>query len=534
MADPLSLLRQYNVSNKPILEENDKIIFGEYAWPKDVKTNYVIYGTGKDGKEKEYYTLDTLLNFLKNVTLSHANYVRQTANAGVSVVRRVDRKDILLYLSGETQTSANIDKSAPPVVPITLKRSAADTRGKDGAKRPRMEATEVQKAKEQFQARLDASKEDAITTENISSLSEKLSVEKIAAIKAKRLAKKKNTIKIGDDDLAPISSAMQNMLDYEKEHTAVILSRERVWRNRTTILQANGKNFAKSIFPILQSISAREHGGGHQPAKKPLLPQTATPQNIAAVRQIPPQQPTTYSRYDQERFEKRKETEGFQIDTFGSYHGMTLKSVTEGSRPQRPSMTPINASPRAPPPGGRVAGGGGTSPGGPQKRVSRTPIIIIPAAATSLITMFNAKDILEDLKFVSSEDKRKAGVRREQAVIVQHRRPGGSLTQPYKVIDDPRHLRPEDWDRVAAVFVQGATWQFKGWPWGGNPVEIFARIRAFHMKWDEEALDGNVEKWSVTVIQLSKYKRHLDRANLLHFWEILDRSAQAGSVAIRR
>lgn len=225
------------------------------------------------------------------------------------------------------------------------------------------------------------------------------------------------------------------MLEFEKEHTAEILSRERSWRNRTTILQANGKNFAKSIFPILQSIATREHGGAHPPAKKPLLPQSATPQNIAAARQIPPQQPSTYSRYDQERFEKRKgshylrhlslqkasfdqilihaftqfadfiinlffaaETEGFQIDTFGSYHGMTLKSVTEGSRPQRPSITPASASPRAPPPGGRVSTGGGTSPGGPQKRVSRTPIIIIPAATTSLITMFNAKDILEDLK----------------------------------------------------------------------------------------------------------------------------------------
>lgn len=94
------------------------------------------------------------------------------------------------------------------------------------------------------------------------------------------------------------------MLDYEKEHTAVILSRERVWRNRTTILQANGKNFAKTIFPILHSIAAREHG--HHPVKKPLLAQ-ATPQSVPAVRQIPPQ-PTTYSRYDQERFEKRKGT----------------------------------------------------------------------------------------------------------------------------------------------------------------------------------------------------------------------------------
>ena len=29
---------------------------------------------------------------------------------------------------------------------------------------------------------------------------------------------------------------------------------------------------------------------------------------------------------------------------------------------------------------------------------SRTPIIVIPAAMTSLITMYNAKDILQDLK----------------------------------------------------------------------------------------------------------------------------------------
>ncbi len=30
-------------------------------------------------------------------------------------------------------------------------------------------------------------------------------------------------------------------------------------------------------------------------------------------------------------------------------------------------------------------------------------------------------------------------------------------------------------DRVVAVFVQGPAWQFKGWPWAGNPVEIFAK-----------------------------------------------------------
>lgn len=29
------------------------------------------------------------------------------------------------------------------------------------------------------------------------------------------------------------------------------------------------------------------------------------------------------------------ETEGFKIDTLGTYHGMTLKSVTEGTQPKK-------------------------------------------------------------------------------------------------------------------------------------------------------------------------------------------------------
>lgn len=61
-----------------------------------------------------------------------------------------------------------------------------------------------------------------------------------------------------------------------------------------------------------------------------------------------------------------------------------------------------------PPPGRPSAGLGGpvVSSGNPGsggvnqtgKRPSRTPIIIIPGAAKSLITMINAKDILQDLR----------------------------------------------------------------------------------------------------------------------------------------
>lgn len=44
MADPLSLLRQFNVNKKEIVEREGQIIFGEFSWPKTVKTNYLIYG----------------------------------------------------------------------------------------------------------------------------------------------------------------------------------------------------------------------------------------------------------------------------------------------------------------------------------------------------------------------------------------------------------------------------------------------------------------------------------------------------------
>lgn len=84
------------------------------------------------------------------------------------------------------------------------------------------------------------------------------------------------------------------------------------------------------------------------------------------------------------------ETEGFKIDTMGTYHGMNLKSVTEGSAKARPptqqAQTPLPVSAARP------------QSGSLSKRVSRTPIIIIPAGASSLISMYNVKDILQELK----------------------------------------------------------------------------------------------------------------------------------------
>ena len=52
---------------------------------------------------------------------------------------------------------------------------------------------------------------------------------------------------------------------------------------------------------------------------------------------------------------------------------------------------------------------------------------------------------------------------------------------------------------------------------------LIITVCAFHLKYDEMKLDTNVGKWAVHVIELSRSKRHLDRAALMTFWEKLDK-----------
>lgn len=275
--------------------------------------------------------------------------------------------------------------------------------------------------------------------------------------------------------------------------------------------------------------------GSHIPTipGNPIQKIPVTPMGTAGANSMPP--PGTmsqqYNRYDQERFNRTAPSNEFRIDTTGSYHGFNLKNVTEiapsGNLVQdmsangvsglnhssTPSISKVLAS--IPMPSPHI----GTPNMAHKKRTSRTPIIIIPATTTSLITLSNCRAILQDLKYVDSSG---GEMPRDGEILIQRRKPNETTPVPYKVIDNPLKLAPEDWDRVVAVFVQGPAWQFKGWPWNGNPVEVFSHIKAFHLKWDEMKLDSNVAKWNVQVIQLSRNKRHLDRANLLKFWSLLD------------
>ncbi|XP_071947253.1 parafibromin-like [Antedon mediterranea] len=532
MADVLSILRQYNVQKKDIVEDGEQVSFGEFSWPKDVRTNYVIWGTGKDGVSKEYYTLDAILFLLKNVKDAHPIYVRQAAAENIPVVRRPDRRPLLAYLNGETNTSASIDKSAPLEIasqrPVS-KRPAEEIE-KEGIKKPRNEA-QMKIDKARLLARLEAHNEGSSTvnTNQIIPLSDGLSVEKIAAIRAKLRAKKRTkiaTVKMDEEDEVQRGS----FIDAEVDVTRDIMSRERLWRTRSSILQSTGKDFDKNVFAILQSVKAQEEGkqngsgsGSNRSQAHPRTPATKPNETDARRKQSQPAH-YQYNRYDQEKFQRKEGTEEFKIDTMGTYHGMPLKSVTEGASARKaavPTPTPQPAPIPRPVAVPQVKQ--------PTKRTSRTPIIIIPASTTSLISLYNAKDLLQDLKFLTTAEKKAQGARRDNEVLLQRRKDasqGGQTTVPYRVIDTPNKLQPQDWDRVVAVFVQGPAWQFKGWPWllsDGSPVDIFAKIRAFHLKYDDLSLDNNVTKWDVQVLNISRSKRHLDRATLIKFWQSLDK-----------
>jgi len=43
MADCLTLLRQYNLQKKEIVERDGLIIFDQIAWSRNAKTNYLTY-----------------------------------------------------------------------------------------------------------------------------------------------------------------------------------------------------------------------------------------------------------------------------------------------------------------------------------------------------------------------------------------------------------------------------------------------------------------------------------------------------------
>ncbi|AEE76656.1 Protein CDC73 [Arabidopsis thaliana] len=161
------------------------------------------------------------------------------------------------------------------------------------------------------------------------------------------------------------------------------------------------------------------------------------------------------------------------------------------------------------------------------------PIILVPSAFQTLITIYNVKEFLEDGVYIPNDVKAKEmkGLKPD-CITVQKKfsRDRERVVTAYEVRDKPSALKPDDWDRVVAVFVLGKDWQFKDWPFKDH-VEIFNKIIGFFLRFEDDSIESakTVKQWNVKIISISKNKRHQDRAAALEVWEKLEEFVRSRS-----
>lgn len=193
------------------------------------------------------------------------------------------------------------------------------------------------------------------------------------------------------------------------------------------MLQSSGKQFEKDILIYLNTVKAKEEGGTGvviDPSTQNLFNTQAATQISTQSAGLTQQQQRQmgYNRFDQERYAAKDETGGFSIDTKLTYQpngGALSLTPNPAATPQHDSSTsnkPISSVPIVavtaattqktgpirnaaepnvvakliPSPTSQI----------PVKRTHAKPIIIVPNTTTSLITLYNCLDILQDLKFV--------------------------------------------------------------------------------------------------------------------------------------
>lgn len=174
------------------------------------------------------------------------------------------------------------------------------------------------------------------------------------------------------------------------------------------------------------------------------------------------------------------------------------------------------------------------------------PIIVVPNAMTSPITIINAIEFLSHAKYVprevmlkqrsatsSSEKQQPLSFTRKisskysssGANINTHNSSNSNLLE-YEVIDNPsKFLKSrQDWERIVAVITLGASWQFKGYPGKlQQPVELFNKAQGFFFGIQENTvIPKECQGWNIKTILLARDNRGLDGVAHAKFWNSLD------------
>eukprot|EP00899_Mesostigma_viride_P022995 jgi/Mesvir1/3880/Mv19834-RA.1 len=494
--DPLTLLREYTSSKRlgEVALLGDTLCFGnEIAFNKDAPTSYM--GTAT----KSFYTLAAVWYCVKYAEANEAGfqytaYLRDAKKDNIPPVSLVDRRNLLQYLRGEVDATDAIQADAPVPAPVPLPKKPEDTPSAPEREPARVEPAEPPEAKK---ARLD-----------------------VAADK-------------GEGDVAGIT--------VPKSPTSLIMERESSLLDRTSMLLTPKKNLERVLKladekppPVKKPADddRRAHGGGKEGGggKGP----------APADRRLPVagQGRHRYGEEEEGQFWKSylrtNDAEDLGIDTLGGFgnrkpdaHAAApiapAPASASGPRPAPPSRV-LTAPPHASH-NDRHAAAIQASSGAKKGH----PIIVVPPYYASMINMLNAKEFLEEGRFVPWQQLEPAGAAQAKASSMLIKRSiGRNREVTYQVTDNVTGLQKEQWKLVVGIVTAGKEWQFKGWPWfkDGGIVEVFRRARGFFFRFDDDKMSDStkVRAWNVLVMTIYRNTRHRDHSSAMEFWQEIDKS----------
>ena len=537
LADPLTLLRDFAIANKPITLEGDHVVFGRTRFPRGAPTAY-----RRSGGDKAYYTIDSVWSLLQNKTAKPAEYVKWCGERGIEQIGFIDRKKLLQYLQGEDSASTQVDYAGvPQVKPVEEASASAEAEAAPGEKPSRKreptaaEAKAIEEAKAMFglvlqqpigcppgsvpgapdleadEGKATAEEAEDATMEDAAE-DDKGGAEATDGKDAAKAAKKKEGGKEGGKDggkdggasmggLKEAVALAKPFIRHDRELTSAIVKRERSMRTRSTVLLAPS---AKS-FPVLTSVldafkkrnravaDLKEKEGRK---KRPTAPTAGSAAAAAvppsAASSAPPPPPSAAS------------SGGGGIPALPPH---LATSVPKPTRSGPPSASRAGASAaRAP---------SGTAPSG------KVGYIIVPPGITAIVNLYNARALFEKNEYASGADVKTAGGSKETSLKITHTFDDGSVGQ-FVVLDNPTaKLSAAEWTNVVAVIAQGTAWQFKGWPYQKGETELFSKVVGFYMRFTDEIPNQLTKGWAVQnlVFSREKSRRHEVSSMMMAFWE---------------
>ncbi|KAJ1958338.1 accessory factor associated with RNA polymerase II [Dipsacomyces acuminosporus] len=170
---------------------------------------------------------------------------------------------------------------------------------------------------------------------------------------------------------------------------------------------------------------------------------------------------------------------------------------------------------------GAASGASGSALRRAGHRKRKDPIVVVPAATTAMINMYNIKALLKDHQFVDSKDVMAKGETKPREVVVEHTMSGGGPSLKFRIVDSVQDFTEADWSSLVCVFTQGAAWQFKNWSWS-TPEEVFQNCVGYYPKYQDERPKDTTRSWGISMLNIERSKRHTDRATVVGLWNNIE------------